>query len=201
MNLKELLDFLDLENPEEFQYFENLADLFECDEEISHAVLYELFNKTNMTVLSELFGNYFDELLENIPDDSIDLYTLVNMIKTAILGMSAAIVEDHDLVLLVDELYRFRNWYSFDSIAVCKNRSTGAEQDMSLRDALVLFRLEKLNEGKYTYDFDGCLDYPMEEYMMSFTDIVAAEALEEETEKDELADGYVYDDEFVDSID
>ena len=44
------------------------------------------------------------------------------------------------------------------------------------------------------------MEYPIEEYMMSFAEIAAAEIEEEEQQPDgELADGFVYDDEFTDN--
>ena len=48
--------------------------------------------------------------------------------------------------------------------------------------------LEKLDGDKYEYDFSACLDYPLDEYIMSFGDIIsAAESGEKdraETERD-----------------
>ena len=36
MNKRELYALLDIESPEEFEYFENLADYLECEEELDY---------------------------------------------------------------------------------------------------------------------------------------------------------------------
>lgn len=43
MNLQTLLEYLDLEEPSQFEYFENLADLTEADEEIMPEAVCPLF--------------------------------------------------------------------------------------------------------------------------------------------------------------
>ena len=43
MNFETLLEFLELESADEFEYFENLADLVEADAEILPEAVYQLF--------------------------------------------------------------------------------------------------------------------------------------------------------------
>ena len=68
---------------------------------------------------------------------------------------------------------------------------------LPLRDALTLLRLEKLGEEEYSYDFSECLDYELEDYIMSFADLARAEAEEEE---DLIQNGYSMDDEPEDQL-
>ena len=42
-----------------------------------------------------------------------------------------------------------------------------------IKDSLA--RLEKIDGDKYEYDFSACLDYHLDEYIMSFGDVIAAE--------------------------
>ena len=42
MNFEELLDYLDLEEAGQFEYFEALADLVECEEPIEMEAIYKL---------------------------------------------------------------------------------------------------------------------------------------------------------------
>ena len=75
MNYGELLELLEISSPEEFEYFENVADLIECERVIGEEALTELFAQINGSIFSELIENYFSELLEKIPDRAIrDLY-------------------------------------------------------------------------------------------------------------------------------
>lgn len=115
MNFETLLEFLELESADEFEYFENLADLVEADAEILPEAVYQLFEGVDMEILGELLENYFEEMLKTVPEDSVELYTLLDSVKMALIGMSRNIEEEQDLVLLADEFCRFRNWYSLDS--------------------------------------------------------------------------------------
>ena len=58
MEYDRLLEKLDINEPEEFQYFENFADLVESDEDIEEEELFQLFSQTNADTVSELIGNY-----------------------------------------------------------------------------------------------------------------------------------------------
>ena len=58
MNKRELYALLDIESPEEFEYFENLADYLECEEELDYTDVAELFNGVNKDVLAQLCDNY-----------------------------------------------------------------------------------------------------------------------------------------------
>ena len=174
MNYEKLLEYLELEGPEEFEYFENMADLFEADTEILPEAVYQLFEGADMEMLGELFHNYFEEMLKAVPEDAIALYTLLDSAKMALVGMSKNIEEEKDLVLLSDEFARFRNWYCLDSnVWVRELGETGtAEKGMSLRDALTLSRIEKLGGEKYDYIFDDVMDFELDQYTMSFADLM-----------------------------
>ena len=62
----------------------------------------------------------------------------------------------------------------------CTSFSGEEDGTVPLRDALVLARAEKLIGDNYEYDFTQCLDYPIEEYIMSFGDLAMAAAQEAE---------------------
>ncbi|MFR6258801.1 MAG: hypothetical protein ACLULK_08505, partial [Anaerovoracaceae bacterium] len=42
-------------------------------------------------------------------------------------------------------------------------------------DAITASRLEKLGGEKYSYDFEAALDYPLDSYTVSFSDLIASE--------------------------
>ena len=48
MNREELYQLLDIDDPAEFQYFENLADFLECEEELDYDDVAELFHQNNL---------------------------------------------------------------------------------------------------------------------------------------------------------
>ena len=93
--------------------------------------------------------------------------------------MSKSCDDETTQTKLADEMERFRRWYSIESRAFLTNLGTADEEEMTLRDALVCARLEALEGTKYQYDFSECSDYELDEYIVSFGDMLAAEDSEE----------------------
>ncbi|HHU17563.1 MAG: hypothetical protein ACOX4V_09190 [Anaerovoracaceae bacterium] len=185
MDYNELLDMLEIESPDEFGYFEHFASLIECDEDIPYDLFYRFLSETDSETLIDLTDNYFEDILQGIPDDGIEIYTMLDTIRQALLGLlSNSSNSDDDRIAYVDELYKFRNWYIFDGIVHVQRINDGKEFDVSISEAISLYRLEKLNEDKYRYDFSDCLDYEIDEYSISF-DAKIDEEYDEIIEEDE----------------
>ena len=53
MDKDKLYQMLDIEEPEDFQYFENIASLLECDEEIRYDDLYALLKDVDKDQLAQ----------------------------------------------------------------------------------------------------------------------------------------------------
>ena len=195
MDLHELLEFLEIDEPSEFEYFENFADLIESDETIPEETLFQLFSEADPKIVSELINGYFDDMLEAMPESSAEMYTLLENIKRSLVGLLRTSEEESLMRHFVEELFRFKAWFCFESEVGCKSISDGTEKILPLRDALVLSRLEKMEEDEYQYDFEDCLKYEIDEYIMSFAEIAATVEDEDEEQSDLLENGYVYDDE------
>ena len=223
MNYGELLELLEISSPEEFEYFENVADLIECERVIGEEALTELFAQIDGSIFSELIENYFSELLEKIPDRAIDIYTLIHTIGLSLAGLAKETgVKEGNASLLAEEFDRFRRWYMFDTAAVITNLKSGECKTVPLSEALVTYRLETISGDEHDYDFENCLDYPLTEYVISLSGIAEGEyenrnreqefyehdgrhaGFQEEgklyihASEDILNDGFVYDDEFSD---
>jgi len=199
MDLQELLAFLEIDEPSEFEYFENFADLAESDEAVPEETLFMLFSETDKKVVAEITGSYFDDMLEAIPDSAIDMYTLLDTVKMVLVGLISASDDDENVLThFVEEFSRFRSWYCFESAVECREINGDEEKVLSLRDALTLARMEKLEGYEYDYDFSDCLNYELDEYMMTFADMAKEETPEEDDKENILDNGYVYDDEMKD---
>lgn len=172
MDLNELLRHLDLESPDEFEYFEHLADLLELEEPFSSEACFTLFSAVSSHVLTELIANYFEDIMENMPDDTVDIYALLTAIRQNLLGLALQIGEPDGRRLFSDELVKFHDWYALDSSVRCKGLSDGAVLFATVCEALALCRLERLNGEEYDYDFSPCLDYDIEEYSMRLGDLM-----------------------------
>ena len=176
MDREELYELLDIDEPADFEYFENLAALLECDEYIGFEEIYALMEGVNMESLITLLDNYFEEVTDFIPGDSPDVFLIMDNVKRSLMGLAkSAEQEDNILGNLAEEINRFRIWYSIDSEVIARNIAEGTERPYTLRDAIGLARLEKIDGDKYEYDFSACLDYHLDEYIMSFGDVIAAE--------------------------
>ena len=200
MDLNELFEIVDIESAEDFKYFDNFAALMESDDYIPAEVMYELFAEVDTDVLSELTDNYFEDIMEGVPEEEAELFTLLDNIKRVLKGYAENTDDERSIVLFTDEVSRFRNWYNFDTDVGCQSRKDGSTRTVPVREALVLYRIEKLRADEYMYDFSECLDYPLDEYVVSFTsDAEGDTGYEPGNEEEELLNSdFLFDDEFSD---
>lgn len=189
MRKEDFYKLLDIDYPAEFQYFENLAAFLECDEELEYEDVAELFQGVDKDTLAQLVDNYFEELTDFVPGSETGVYSILDNVRRALMGMARNCDDDTMETKLADELERFRRWYSIDSRVYLTNLGTMDEQEFTLRDALVNARIEKLDGDKFQYDFSECENYVLDEYIVSFGDMIAANEAEEMAdtgEEDEL---------------
>ena len=200
MDLNELFEIVDIESAEDFKYFDNFAALMESDEYIPNEVMYELFAEVDTDILSELTDNYFEDITEGVPEEEAELFTLLDNIRRVLKGYAENTDDERSIVLFTDEVCRFRNWYNFDTDVTCRNRRDGSTGVVPVREALMLYRIEKLKADEYMYDFSECLDYPLDEYVVSFTsDAEGDTGYEPGNEEEELLNSdFLFDDEFSD---
>ncbi len=179
MDFTELLAYLELDSAAEFEYFEAMADLVECDEYIEQEAVYALFEGADETMISELLEDYFEDILEGLPEDSGEIYSLLHQIKLSLIGLAgnrgAGGEEESDLRRLVDEFCRFRQWYSEDSDVELTPDDGGAVLHQCLRDAITTARMQRLGGPSYRYSFEESLLYELDSYTMSFAELAAAE--------------------------
>ncbi|MCL2436446.1 MAG: hypothetical protein FWD00_00240 [Clostridiales bacterium] len=173
MDLKTLLEVLDIERPEQFVYFDNFADMIEMDMDIPVETLYALVSRVPENIMGELITEYFDDMLEHMQEDETELYTLLETIKMALLGLASNAKGERAAGQLADEIHRFRDWFKFEKNVSCQDVSGKKREDLSIFEAITLHRGDKLDKpggSGYTFDFEKCLDYELEEYALSFSE-------------------------------
>lgn len=180
MDLNELYTLLDMESGEDFNYFENVAELFESSEDIENDVIYELLRNIELDVLNRLCAEYFDHLSEVLPESETEFFMLIENIRRVFSGMISAAdgcrdagEEHRNMILkLADEIGKFRDWYSLTEYVEYVDEESGESGILPVRDALTLIREENLGEGSYRLDFsEAAAGYPLDEYIMSFSDL------------------------------
>lgn len=175
MDYQQLLEYLDIEDGSQFEYFEAMADLVESEDYIDYEAMYGLFQKADTTVLCELINDYFEDILEGLPEDSGEIYSLLHQIKLALTGLASGMDGEDDLRKFTDEFYRFRNWYSHESEVMLMPEEGGRPEYNNVRDAITASRMEKLGGDKYRYDFENALGYHLDDYVISFSELAQAE--------------------------
>ena len=157
MTKTELMDMLNMDELYDFEYFEQLADLLECDEEVPFELFFEMLSEASAETMKELIGNYMEELLDNIPDYSSDLFTIAETIQQRLLLLTETLEEEETKRIFAEELYKFRQWYTNPQGA------TANDKPCSILEAITLHRAENLGEQKMKYSFENSLDYEMDE--------------------------------------
>ena len=175
MDFYELLEYLDLESAADFQYFEAMADLTETDEYIEQEAVFGLFSGAPETMLEELFEDYFEDILDGLPEDAGEIYSLLHQIKLCLVGLAADSQDESDMRRLTDEYCRFREWYTNESDVELRPEDGGDKLHQCLRDAITTARIEALGGPRYRYSFEDALDYELDSYTMSFAELAAAE--------------------------
>lgn len=177
MNYKELLVYLGIDSPEEFKYFEMMADILESEEDIELEAIYQLFADADKEEVSKLLDEYFEEITNALPDDSDSMFSLLDQIRLFLIGLWDNADSDSDFRIFADEFNRFRSWYSYDSqIEISpEDEDEGFDDVQCLRDAICTARVDRLNGESHRYNFEQALDYEIDSYTMSFANLVAVE--------------------------
>ena len=175
MNYEELLKYLDMEDPSEFAYFDSMADLLECEEAIEQEAVNRLFSEACAGNVSELINNYFEDITNGLPEDSDEVFSLLEQVRLCLTGLIENAEDESDIRRFTDEFCRFRDWYSFDSEVEIVSEDTGAIAFQCLRDAIATARAEKFGGESFRYNFAKASEYEIDSYTMSFAELIAAE--------------------------
>ena len=194
MDRNTFYDLVDIETPEDFKFYDNIENLIESDEEWDIDNLSPLLIEIPNDVMTELIDEYFKSLLDRLPDDETDLYTLIYNVSRTMKSVlnadgisskfgneNAEIEKEHandPKRRLSYELKKFSDWFSRENLVDIKDLETGKEFKAPLRDVLGMITLEKLGIGSYSYNFDDCNDYELDEYILNFSDFAGSEATE-----------------------
>jgi len=172
MNKEKLFETLGIEGGEDFEYFDNMADLLEMDEYYEEEVVYALLEDVDLTVLKGLFETYFDDLIDYLPEEDAELNSLFEMMKLAFMGLCNVGANAETFSRLSEEIVKFRDWYIF-----LENVDHDGKL-LSVRDAIINCRFNKLSGNEEDFDFTGAMEYDIDEYAISLEDMEEYEEIE-----------------------
>ncbi|HKK96381.1 MAG TPA: hypothetical protein VJ916_08735 [Anaerovoracaceae bacterium] len=165
MNKEKLFETLGIEGESDFEYFDNMADLLEMDEEYSEEVVYALLEDVDLPTFKALFETYFDDLINNLPEKDTELNSLIEMMKLAFMGLCNGGANAETYERISEEIIKFRNWYVFDENVDHEGKF------LSVRDAITNCRINKLSGNEEDFDFTEALEYDIDEYAISLEDM------------------------------
>ena len=151
---------LDIDTIDEFRYYENMAALLEDDDYIEENLIKDLIREVDKSVFAEHMDSFYEQFLNNLPDDETELYITVDSIRRAMTGLIAEDMTDEDISALAEEIVRFRKWYVHDLNVFDRIRG----EELSVRDARYNILASGFLGEKYDYDFRTALDYTVEGY-------------------------------------
>ena len=153
MEREELFSLLEMEGPEDFGYFEQFAELMECEEEIDYDDFYEALSAADPQVLAEINENWFAELEKAFPVGCDDFYGVLQTVKVNLKHLVEEAADEVYRREYVNQLYRFREMFT---------AAGGASVDgnpVSVMEALAECRAAKLDGAGHEYDFENSLDF------------------------------------------
>lgn len=170
MNQAKLYEILDIDKPEEFIYYENVAALYEEDSLIEFDLLFDLLKEIDMSVLIESSDSYFEEFLRNIPEEESELCLVVESIKRELVGSMREDMTNEELSSLAEDINKFRKWYALDNLVYDKLHQV----EVSVRDARFDIVAAKLLGDEYSFDFEKALQYDLKGYDVKVGDLINA---------------------------
>lgn len=168
MDKIELYNILDIETAEDFKYFENVASLIEEPDYIELNLIKDLIKDIDISVLSESLETYFEDFLNNLPDEETELYITVDSIKRVITGKIFDEMDSSQIETLAEELMRFRKWYVLESLVF--DKSSGNE--ISVLEARYNYQASKYTLEKCDYDYRLANKYDFDGYDIRVSDMI-----------------------------
>ena len=153
MNRDELFELLEMDTPEDFEYFEQFAELLECEDEIEYDDFYEVLSYIDSGDLAEINENYFTEMEKSFPEDCDDFYEVMQPTWDNLRMLAKESADETYRREYVNQLYKFREMYTDPE---------GASVDgtpCSVMEAMAENRASKLDKTGHIFDFENSLGF------------------------------------------
>ena len=148
MTQRDLYDLLEIDSPEDVEYFEQLADLLESDEDISEDLFRHALSAIRAENAGEFAENYMAELANAIPEEvsAEDLTEALDAMEQRLLLLAEDLDEEQNRDDFITELFKLRNWLHEEAGALIDG------DPCTLLEAFTEMRAEKLGVASHEYD-------------------------------------------------
>ena len=159
MTQRELYELLEIDSPEDVEYFEQLADLLESDEDISEDLFRHALSAIRAENAGEFAENYMAELANAIPEEvsAEDLTEALDAMEQRLLLLAEDLDEEQNRDDFITELFKLRNWLHEEAGALIDG------DPCTLLEAFTEMRAEKLGVASHEYGLDRFPDLTPEE--------------------------------------
>ena len=157
MTLEKLYTLLEMDAPEDMEYFEQFADLMEMDEDVPFDLFYMALSGVKPENAGELAENYFEDLSNAAPEDENDLVLLIDSLEENLMHLAEDLDDQDARRSFAEQLYRFREWYKAPG---------GAEidgQPASVFEALLQARTDAISGETHDIAFTNTDGFKMED--------------------------------------
>lgn len=161
MDKTEFYDILDISEPSEFSYYENVAALLEEERLIESNLIDDLLREVDFDDFRDLIKSYFEEFLNRIPEEETDLYFLADTMRRSLMGCEES-------KQLSDAIGRFRKWYVLEPSV--QDQETGEE--ISVCQARYNISAAAMLGETVQYDFGKAYRFEMDGYDVSVRDMI-----------------------------
>ena len=167
MTKAELLELLDIDHGADFTYYENIAELLECEKEIGVDAIHGLLVEADLSIFAEIVESYFYDIMEKMPDNDIDIYNILEAVKRNFITLA----ESGNTVPLAEQLEEFHVYYALTDNCVVTDREKGISVKKPLRDAISDNRLAIIDNRELDFDLEEAKGFALEEYIIGVGDL------------------------------
>lgn len=155
MEKHDLYRLVDISEPDDFKYYENVESIMESDDYIEPDLLFELFGEIEWSDLSDLFINYFDELFRVFPEKEDDLCMTIQGIIAKFKEIFNSVGDEESVRDLATEVHNFKKWFVYDKSVTNLND----KEKTSVRDAVYDIYAVRFGGSFSSYNFDNASSY------------------------------------------
>lgn len=153
MTMEELLEKLEMETEADIEYSECFCTLMETDAEVPEDLFFIIMRELEPDEMGVLMREYLSEIISGVADDCIEFYSMISSYKRSFGGLVNYYTENDDADRIIGEIYSFREWYKEKGQVRVTYLDSNVDMTVSVCEALVLGRMERLSEGSYGFDY------------------------------------------------